>query len=124
MRAYQFQPVCIRVCPHKFVNVSIRHPVRDHRKLCLSHCHSYQRKNVGVLEGFPRYYLLAEPLHDALLVLGYAKREYTRQLTPIIFRRSLFEYVLMTFTATSRPQYSPFQTSAYPPLYNASLVLS
>ena len=45
--------------------------------------------------------------------------EGNRQLTPIIFCKSLVEYVLRTFTATSRPQCSPFHTSANPPLYSA-----
>ena len=48
-----------------------------------------------------------------------SRRVHHRQLTPITFPKSLFENVLMTFTATSRPRYCPFHTSAYPPLYSA-----
>ena len=48
------------------------------------------------------------------------ERSRDQELTPIIFCKSLFEYVLMTFTATSRPQCSPFHTSANPPLYDAT----
>ena len=40
------------------------------------------------------------------------------------FCKSLFEYVLMTFTVTSHPQYTPLHTSANPPLYNATSVRS
>ena len=75
-------------------------------------------------ESFPRHSFLAEPLHGALSVHRYAERERDQQLTPIIFRKSLFEYVLMTLIATSRPRYSPFHTSANPPLYNATPVRS
>ena len=73
-----------------------------------------------MLEGFPGYNLLAEPLHGVLSVRRHAEREYNQELTPTIFCKSLVEYVLMTFTATSRPQCSPFHTSAYPPLYNGA----
>ena len=41
--------------------------------------------------------------------------EDNQQLTPSIFFKLSEEYVLTTFTATSRPQYSPFHTSALPP---------
>jgi len=75
-------------------------------------------------EGFPCDNLLAEPLHGALLVHSYPGREYSKQLTPITLCRSLSEYILMTFTATSRPQCSPFHTSANPPLNNALPVCS
>ena len=67
-------------------------------------------------EGFPRYDLLAKPLRRALLVHVDAEREHDQRLTPIIFCKSLFEYVFMTFTATSRPQCLPFHTSPNPPL--------
>ena len=50
--------------------------------------------------------------------------EHVHRLTWITFCKLLFDHVLMTFTATSRPQYSPFQTSAYPPLYNGKPVES
>ena len=57
-------------------------------------------------EGFPCYDFLAKPLRrqGAQSVDGHAERECTQELTPIIFCKSLVEYVLMTFTATSRPQ--------------------
>ena len=71
-----------------------------------------------MLEGFPCYNLLAEFLNVALSV--DRKESATKKLTPIIFCNSLFEYVLKTFTATSRPLCSPFHTSANPPLYNAT----
>ena len=72
-----------------------------------------------MLKELPRHCFLAEPLRGSS-VSEFARREgeHVHRLTRIIFCKSLFEYVLMTFTATSRPQYSPFQTSAYPPLYN------
>ena len=75
-------------------------------------------------EGFPCHNLLAKPLHGAPSVHRHAEGESNQPLTPIIFCESLFEYVLMTFTATSRPQYSPFQTSANPPWYIATVVRS
>jgi len=50
--------------------------------------------------------------------------DHIQQLTPITLCNSLFEYILMTFTATSRPQCSPFHTSANPPLYIALPVRS
>ena len=77
-----------------------------------------------MLECFPRNDLLAEPLHGALSAHEHTERERNQQLTPTIFCKSLFEYVLITFTATSRPQYTPFHTSANPPLYNAASVRS
>ena len=49
-------------------------------------------------EGFPRYGLLAEFLHRKLSILESLQDQ---QLTPITFSKSLLEYVLMTFTATS-----------------------
>ena len=55
-------------------------------------------------EGFPCYDLPTEPLDGAPLVHSNAGREYSQQLTPITLCRSLSEYILMTFTATSRPQ--------------------
>ena len=60
----------------------------------------------------------------ALSVHGHAERWHNQKLTPMILLRSLVVYVLMTFTATSRPQCFPFHTSANPPLYNATPVLS
>ena len=69
-----------------------------------------------MLESFPCDHLLAEPLHGVLLVYSHAGREHSDQLTPITLCKSLSEYILMTFTATSRPQCSPFHTSANPPL--------
>ena len=75
-------------------------------------------------EGFPYDNLLAEPLQRVLSVRMPMVKEHSQQLTPITFRKSPFEYVLRTFTATSRPQCSPFHTSADPPLYNASPVFS
>ena len=75
-------------------------------------------------EGFPRNNLLAEPLHRLLSVRGHRGTERGQQLTPITLCKSLSEYILMTFTATSRPQCSPFHTSANPPLYKASPVRS
>jgi len=75
-------------------------------------------------EGFPRHDLLTEPLSVATLAHRHAERWHNLQLTPTTFCKSLFEYVLMTFTATSRPECSPFHTSANPPLYNATLVRS
>ena len=77
-----------------------------------------------MLERFPCHNLLTEPLHDVLSAYGEAERENNRRPTPMIFCKSLFEYVLKTFTATSRPPCSPFHTSANPPLYNATTVLS
>jgi len=61
---------------------------------------------------------------QALLLHGHAKVEHNRQLTPMIFCKSEFEYVLMTFTATSRQRCFPFHTSANPPLYNGPPVRS
>jgi len=52
-------------------------------------------------EGFPRHNLLAEPLCGAFSELRSTEIEHNQQLTPIIFCKSLFEYVLMTLTATS-----------------------
>ena len=75
-------------------------------------------------KGLPRHNLFAEPLYGALSELRRTEMEHNQQLTPIIFCKSLFEYVLMTLTATSRPQCTPFHTSANPPLYNAAPVLS
>jgi len=77
-----------------------------------------------MLEGFPCDNLLAELLHRALSIHEHAETEHSQKLTPITLRKSLSEYILMTFTATSRPRCSPFQTSANPPLYNASPVRS
>ena len=77
-----------------------------------------------MLEGFPSYGLLAEPLRRALSMHRHAGTGYGHELTPITLCRSLSEYILMTFTATLRPQCSPFHTSANPPLYNASPVRS
>ena len=54
-------------------------------------------------EGFPHHDFFAEPLRDALSVRQGLGREHDRKPTPMIFCKSLFEYVLMTFTATSRP---------------------
>ena len=73
-------------------------------------------------EGFPRDNLLAEPLWGTVSVQMWEGGN--QQLTPIVFCKSLFEYVLMTLTATSRPRYSPFHTSANPPLHNATPVRS
>jgi len=75
-------------------------------------------------EGFPCNNLLAEPLFKQPSVRRRVVGEHSQQLTPITFCKSLSEYNLMTFTATSRPQCSPFHTSANPPLYEASPVLS
>ena len=75
-----------------------------------------------VLEGFPCDGLLAEPLHGVPSVHRHAERKHSRKLTPITFRKSLFEYIFMTFTATSRPRCFPFHTSVNPLLYNASPV--
>ena len=72
---------------------------------------------------FPHHNFLAEPLHSALSVSLNAG-EGRKQPTPIILSKSLFVYVLKTFTATSRPPCSPFHTSVNPPLYNASWVRS
>ena len=92
--------------------------------MVLRHRHSYQRQHIWMPKGFPCHNLLAEPLQRVLLVHLQVERAGDQQLTPIIFRKSLFEYVLKTFTATSRPQWSPFHTSANPPLYNAPPIRS
>ena len=67
-KAYQFPPVCIWMCFHKVVDVSIYHPVRHHHELGFCHRHSYQWQDIRMLEGFPREDLLAEPLHGILSV--------------------------------------------------------
>ena len=77
-----------------------------------------------MLEGSPRDDLLAELLHRALSVHGSTGIEHNQQLTPITLCKSLLEYILMTFTAMSRPQCPPFHTSANPPLNNALPVRS
>jgi len=112
------------MCLDKIVDISIRHPVGYHRKPSLGHRHSDKRQDIWMTKGFPCYDLLAEPLRKVPLVHRQAERERNQQLTPITFRKSLFEYVLKTFTATCRPQCSPFQTSANPPLHNAAPVRS
>ena len=123
-RAYQFQPVCIRARPHEIVDVCVHHPVRYHCEPGFRHRNSYQRQDIRMPKCFPRHNFFAEPLDGALSVHKRAGRGYNQQLTPTIFCKSLFEYVLRTFTATSRPQYTPFHTSANPPLYNAVSVRS
>ena len=122
--AYQLQPVCIRVLFHKIIDVSVPHPVRYHRKLGIGHRHSYQRQDVRMPEDFPRNNLLTESLHGMPSALRHTEREDSQKLTPMIFCKSLFEYVLITFTATSRPEYFPFHTSANPPRYNATTLRS
>jgi len=72
----------------------------------------------------PHHHLLAEPLRVPSVNFLSKESMSSERPTPIIFCRSLVEYVLMTLTATSRPQHSPFQTSAYPPLNSASPVRS
>jgi len=67
----------------------------------------------------PRGSLFAELLDRTLSVHRHAGTERSLQLTPITFCKSLSEYILMTFTATSRPQCSALHTSAKPPLNNA-----
>ena len=57
-------------------------------------------------EGFPGHNLVAEPLHKVRSVHEHTERQDDQELTAIISCISLFEYVLMTFTATSRPQCS------------------
>ena len=75
-------------------------------------------------EGFPCQNFLAEPLYNAPSARKHVGGRHSEQLTPMIFCKSLFEYVLMTLTATSRPQCFPFHTSANPPLYSATPVRS
>ena len=77
-----------------------------------------------MLEGFPCSSLLAESLYRAMSVHRYAGTEHGQQLTPTTLCKSVSEYILITFTAMSRPQWSPFHTSANPPLYNTLLVRS
>ena len=66
-------------------------------------------------KGLPSHHLLAEPLEwgesGAWCVLSYRPREPTL----VIFSKLFDEQTLKTFTATWRPSYFPFQTSAYPP---------
>ena len=75
-------------------------------------------------EGFPGHNLVAEPLHKVRSVHEHTERQDDQELTAIISCKSQFEYVLMTFTATSRPQCSHFHTSAKPLLCNVTLVRS
>ena len=67
------------------------------------------------------------PCKTATVVVSvrrHAEKEQDQRPTPITLCKSSSEYVLMTFTATSRPQCFPFHTSANPPLYNAVPVRS
>ena len=123
-KAYQLKPVCIRMCLNKVVDVSIRHPVRYHCELGLRHSHPYQWQNIRMVECFPCDNLLAELLQRILSVYMHVGTECGQKLTPTTLCKSLSEYILMTFTATSRPQCCPFQTSANPPLNNVLLVRS
>ena len=76
-----------------------------------------------MLEEFPQYNFLAEALEST--VGTFCKKvEGNEQLTSVIFLRSLFEFVLITFTATACPLESPFHTFANPPWYSGSLALS
>ena len=75
-------------------------------------------------EGFPHHDFFAEILHDLLSVRERVGNEHDQKPTLISFCKSLFEYILNTFMATSRPQCSPFQTSANPPPHKATPALS
>ena len=68
--------------------------------------------------------LLAKSLHRTSSAHGHAGTERGHELTPITLCKSLSEYILMTLTATSRPQWSAFHTSAKPPLNNVLPVRS
>jgi len=48
----------------ELADVPVDHPVRYHHKLAIRHCRSQQRQHIRVMEEFPRYSLLAEPLHS------------------------------------------------------------
>lgn len=48
--------------PDEFIDVPIFHPLRCHREVVRTHCHSQQWQNVFVAEGLPGHNLLAEPL--------------------------------------------------------------
>ena len=69
--AYQLQPVCVWVFLDILVNIAVYHPLRNHCKVSLRHCHSYQRQNVGMLQSFPRDNFLAEPLPRTSSVLKW-----------------------------------------------------
>ena len=115
-KAYQLQPVYTRILLDKAVDIPICHPVRYHCEAGLRHCYPDQRKDIRMPEGFPPNSLLTEPLHRALSAHGHVGTKHNHRLTPITLCKSLFECTLMTFSATSRPQCSPFHTSANPPL--------
>ena len=59
---YKRSPVCVRIHPNELVDVSMVHPLGNHRKDVLVERHSEQRQNVWMSKMLPGHHLSAKSL--------------------------------------------------------------
>ena len=64
---HKLEPVRISIGLYELIYIPIDHPFRCHCKMLAAHCNTQQRKNVWMMETFPRHYFPAEPLRNQQL---------------------------------------------------------
>jgi len=81
------------MCLDELADASVDHPLRYHHKLGIHHCCSQQRQYIRMMEEFPCYSLLAEPLHshNQLIYTGF------QRATPITHLCNLLTFVLREY---------------------------
>lgn len=102
------------ILPDELVDVSIIHPLRNHRKFVLADSHPKQRQDVGMPEMLPGNHLSAESLR--YVDTGEWGAVTGRSLTLRMVLR-LVVNTWRTLTATWCPSYVLCDTLAQPPMY-------
>jgi hypothetical protein len=84
-RTYKLIPICIRVCPNKFLDVTARHPFGHHGDLISGNDHPKELQDIRMLDGFPSYHFLPEPLQIDWWIQGAHKDMSTNDGAPSTF---------------------------------------
>ena len=112
--AYKLGTVHVRIFLNEIIDITILHPLRNHRESPFSNCHPEQRQDIGMVEVLPSDCLSAEFLH--LVMPAKAKRGRTKQTPTLrILPKLLVVYMRGSFAATCFPLYVHRETLAFPP---------
>jgi len=117
VHTYKLDAVRILILPNEFHNISILHPLRNHRKPAAVYCHTNQRNDIGMAELSPCDSFSTE----VLTFLCQCKAvEPEMELTRNTLSRSLVRVKFTTLTATCIPLCMRLKRLAKPPEHSAS----
>ena len=94
---YQLSAVHVPIPLDKLIDISVLHPLRNHREPVFAHRHPKQRQDIRMPEVLPGNSLSAESLYP---VHPHESNDASGKLTLRMTSRSLVMYARTTLTAT------------------------